>query len=55
MRTRECSAFYLGSLHDDDISTSAVSAYASKGGSKWYIIDDEDVTGAGKDDGEQDE
>lgn len=55
MRTRECSAFYLGLLYGDDKSTSAVSAYASKGGSKWHIIEDEDVTGAGKDDGEQDE
>jgi hypothetical protein len=55
MRTRECPAFCLGLLHDDDKSASAVSAYASKRGSKWYIIDDEDVAGAGKDDGEQDE
>ena len=55
MRTRGCSAFCLELLKDDDKSTSAVSAYASRGGSKWHIIDDEDVRGAGKDDGEQDE
>jgi hypothetical protein len=55
MRTRECSAFCLGLLNDGDRSTSTVSAYASKGGSKWYIIDYEDVTSAGNDDGEQDE
>ena len=55
MRTRECSAICLGSLHDDDTSTSAVSAYASKMGSRWHIIDDENITCTGKDDGEQDE
>ncbi len=32
MRTRQCSAFCLGMLHDDDKPTSAVSAYANKRG-----------------------
>ena len=54
MKTGGYWAFCLGSSRGDDRSTSAVSAYARKGGRKWHFINNEDITGTGKDDSEQD-